>query len=88
MNIEDYRKRIDEIDGEILSKLEERMRIVGEIAELKKREDLPVEDKSREEALLKKIEEMSGEDYSEYNQRVFERILEESKKFQATHLGE
>ena len=82
MELADYRKRIDEIDAELVAKLEERMELVSEIAALKKEAGLAVEDKSREEALLKKIEELSGEEYASYNRRVFEAILEESKKFQ------
>lgn len=82
MDLADYRKKIDEIDAELVAKLEERMGLVREIAELKKEAGLAVEDKGREEALLKKIEELSGEEHACYNRRVFEAILEESKKFQ------
>ena len=82
MELADYRKRIDEIDAELVAKLEERMELVREIGELKKQEGIAVEDIGREEALLKKIEELSREEYGGHNRRVFEAILEESKKFQ------
>ena len=88
MNLADYRKKIDEIDAELVAKLEERMDLVCAIAALKKEAGLAVEDKSREEALLKKIEELSREEYACYNRRVFEAILEESKKFQAAVVKE
>ena len=47
-NIEDYRKNIDNIDKEIVEKLEERMRVAENIAKFKQDNNLPVIDIIRE----------------------------------------
>ena len=42
MTLDDYRVKIDEIDEEIVKKLEERMRVAEEIAKYKKENDIAV----------------------------------------------
>ena len=42
--MDDYRRRIDEIDETIAKKLEERMRTVEGIAKYKKENELPIHD--------------------------------------------
>ena len=48
----ELRRRIDEVDAQILKLLEERMRICREISRLKRRLNLPVEDRERERRVL------------------------------------
>lgn len=77
--LEDLRKEIDEIDRELVSAFQQRMDLQVEIAQLKKREDLPVESKSREEEILKKWEEKK---YFSEIKTLYETIFTISKDFQ------
>ena len=57
MELSDYRKRLDEIDEEILHLFSERMDIAVEIASWKQENSLPVLDARREKEKLQRIEE-------------------------------
>ena len=52
--INEHRKKIDEIDSQIISLLEERENLVEKIKEIKLKQNIPLEDKEREEQILKK----------------------------------
>jgi chorismate mutase len=52
--IQEHRKQIDEIDSKIISLLEKRETIVKKIKEIKLKENITLEDKEREEQILKK----------------------------------
>ena len=47
-------KNIDEIDSQILSLLEKRKQLVEKVKEIKLKQNIPLEDKDREEQVLKK----------------------------------
>ncbi|MFA5770110.1 MAG: chorismate mutase [Patescibacteria group bacterium] len=51
--IEDLRKQIDEIDGQIISFLAKRMKIVNDIGKHKKKNNIPVFDESRWQKVIK-----------------------------------
>ncbi|HDM78488.1 MAG TPA: type I 3-dehydroquinate dehydratase [Deltaproteobacteria bacterium] len=53
--LEEYRKKIDEIDDQLLSLLESRMELVQEVAKLKKSSHLPVIDFKRERSILDRL---------------------------------
>ena len=82
MSLEGYRKIIDELDCDILSKLEERMRVAEKIARVKKEEGLPIENLLREKELLESLMEKSSPDLAGYNSIIFRNILEVSKDHQ------
>ena len=67
MELSDYRKRLDEIDEEILHLFTERMDIAVEIASWKQENSLPVLDARREKEKLQHIEEMSDPELSDYS---------------------
>ncbi|MBW3002108.1 chorismate mutase [Candidatus Woesearchaeota archaeon] len=52
--IDEYRKEIDLIDSEIISLLEKREILVEKIKEIKLQQKIPLEDKEREQQVLKK----------------------------------
>ena len=52
MNIQDARKEIDNIDTQIVKLYEKRMNLAGVIGEEKIKQNLPIEDKSREQQLI------------------------------------
>ena len=53
-NIEELRKEINKIDEEMAKLFEERMECVKEIAKYKKKNNLPILDKNRENSLIEK----------------------------------
>ena len=74
-NLENIRKKIDQIDNEIISLLKERKKQIKKIKEIKKTFKKPVKDIKREELVLKKTTE-------EYEKNIFIKIIEESRKLQ------
>ena len=81
MEIADWRKRIDEIDAQLAELLCERSRCVIEIGKIKRRQNLPVYDPEREkEVLAKIIKDNRGPLESKALRRLFERILDESRR--------
>ncbi len=55
------RKRIDEIDDQILSALFERVKICKIIGDAKKKHGMPIRDLSRESEIFKSIKEKSAQ---------------------------
>ena len=76
MELSDYRKRLDEIDKEILGLFSERMDIAVEIASWKQENSLPVLDARREKEKLQHIEEMSDPELSDYSFTLFSMLME------------
>lgn len=82
MSMEDYRKKIDAIDEEIVKKLEERMRTVENIARYKKDNELPVLDAMREREKIDKITDLAADDMASYTRILYNTIMEMSKDHQ------
>ena len=82
MELSDYRKRLDEIDEEILHLFTERMDIAVEIASWKQENSLPVLDARREKEKLQRIEEMSDPELSDYSFTLFSMLMELSRSRQ------
>ncbi|PYV85975.1 MAG: chorismate mutase [Acidobacteria bacterium] len=81
MEIADWRKRIDEIDAQLAELLCERSRCVIEIGKIKRRQNLPVYDPEREKEILARImKDNRGPLESKALKRLFERILDESRR--------
>jgi chorismate mutase-like protein len=77
MDISDWRKKIDEIDGRIVELLSERARAAHEIGRLKRDRGLPIYEPDREQAVLKHIAEanpgpLSGRELVS----IYERIMD------------
>ena len=60
MSLDDLRKRIDEIDDLILQSLDERARVVGEVARVKRDGNLPTYDPEREQLVLDRLAARAG----------------------------
>ena len=82
MELSDYRKRLDEIDKEILHLFSERMDIAVKIASWKQENSLPVLDARREKEKLQRIEEMSDPELSDYSFTLFSMLMELSRSRQ------
>lgn len=84
MEIDDWRKRIDELTDTIISLLNRRAEFAMEIGKLKKEKGLPVFDAAREEAVLAAVAEKAvkadGPLPPESIVNIFRTIMEETRK--------
>ena len=83
MSIEDWRKRIDEIDGKLLELLNERTRCVIEVGRIKKAQNVRVYDPERERDILRRMKEQNPGPLDEEGlQRLFERVIDECRRIE------
>jgi len=73
------RKKIDPIDESLMSLLNKRASIAKAIGKIKLKENLPIQNKEREEEILSKAERF---DNSNFISSVFTKIIKESRKIQ------
>ena len=89
MELEEIRRKIDEIDAEILRLFEERLDVCAEIAAYKKENEKPVLDKIREVRKLESIEKQCQDKRNVYLAKaLFEKIMELSRKRQTRIIEE
>lgn len=83
MKIEDWRKEIDKIDGEIIALLNWRAKAAQEIGKIKATAGLPVIDLERESEVLQHIiSENEGVLHDWQLATIYQKILEESRQIQ------
>ena len=84
MELFNLRKDINDIDKQIMTLLINRLEVVEKVGELKKKHNLNILDKKREDAIYKKIETSYGKDTDEskFLTEVYNKVMEESKKKQ------
>ena len=82
MELNDCRQEIDRIDGEILTLFVERMELVAEIADWKRKHGMPVLDREREREKLEALNAQSPEALREYTAALFSAIMELSRSCQ------
>ena len=91
MNISDWRRKIDEIDRQLVDLLNQRSRCALEIGKIKEAENLPLYQPDREREVLENAERInSGPLTDAAIRRLFERIIDEARSAerQAMHLGD
>ena len=82
--IEELRSRVDEVDRELISILNERARIVQEIVAIKAEAGKPLFDPRREEEILRRVaEENEGPIYDSSMREIFELILHRIRDLEA-----
>ena len=82
--IKQIRRHIDRVDTVIITALAERMSLMPEIGEYKKKNDIPIFDEKREVEImkgLKNVAKQNGLDES-FVEEVFLSIFNESKRIQ------
>ena len=83
MDIEHWRKEIDEIDVELLRLLNVRARLALKVGALKKAASLPITDLERERVVLQRLQEInSGPLDDRAVDKLFRRIILESKRIE------
>jgi chorismate mutase len=79
-NIEDWRRRIDEIDRQLVELLNERSQCAMEIGHIKQQANLPLYQPEREkEVLAHAVKQNHGPLPDTAIMRLFERILDEAR---------
>lgn len=71
----DYRKKIDELDSEIIGLIERRLQLVDEVGELKKKNGLGIYDPLREQEMLEKLSKQSPKLDPEFTRKLFRLII-------------
>jgi chorismate mutase-like protein len=89
MTIDDWRRRIDEIDRKLVELLNERSRCALEIGRLKRAAALPLYQPEREREILENAEAANpGPLPDTAIRRLFERILDEARSVERTAMHE
>jgi chorismate mutase len=84
MDIERWRKEIDELDEELLRLLNMRARLAVKVGTLKRASGIPVRDPEREQFVLQRLQEANtGPLDQEAVVRLFRRIIRESRRAEA-----
>jgi chorismate mutase-like protein len=83
MDIEDWRKKIDEIDEKLVALLSERARAAVEIGKLKRNTSMPIYEPDRERVVFDNVREanrgpLPGRDLV----RIYERIIDVMRNIQ------
>lgn len=79
--LEELRNKIDSVDGELAELLLRRLSLSREIGEYKKKNSLPVEDKKREEEIIRRLTENAGDD-GKYIEELYKTMFKLSKETQ------
>jgi chorismate mutase len=88
MDIADWRKKIDELDGRLVELLSERARAAQEIGRLKRNTNMPIYEPDREGIVFSNVQKMNrgplpGRDLV----RIYERIMDVMRNIQKEGIG-
>ncbi len=87
MELEDIRKRIDEIDDQIARLFKERMETIEEVAETKRMNNIPVLSEGREREILFRVTDIAGEELENYTKMLFNTLFDLSHNYQHMKLA-
>ena len=87
MDLNDYRKQIDDIDRQLLALSGQRMEVAAAIAAYKKEHDLPVLDGKREREKLLDVAAKTPDDLKDYAVSLYSLLFELSRSHQTRMLG-
>ena len=89
MKLEDWRKEIDEIDGQIVGLLNRRAQAAQSIGVLKAKAGLPVVDTEREDEVLRKIKARNAGSFDdELLIKLYRNIIQKSRRVQIQTIAE
>lgn len=88
MELEECRREIDVLDRDLTKILERRMQVVAEVAAYKKEHHMEIYDPRRERQVLDKIANLTVQkELLPYLRRIYQCIMDESKKYEREHMG-
>jgi chorismate mutase-like protein len=83
MDIEDWRRKIDEVDRKLVALLSERARAAVEIGRLKRNTSLPIYEPDRERIVLENVQQANGGPLPGKDLvRIYERIMDVMRNIQ------
>ena len=83
MDIEDWRKKIDELDQRLVELLSERARAAQEIGRLKRNTNLPIYEPDRERIVFSNVQRLNHGPMPDRDVvRIFERIMDVMRNIQ------
>lgn len=86
--LQELRDSIDRIDREIVTLVAERLRLVMQVGEIKRRHGVAAYDPTRERDLLDKVAHAAPEPLTaEMAERIFQCIIEESRNLEQRHMS-
>lgn len=88
MDLKCLRKKIDELDDELVDVISRRLSIMPEIAEVKRRENVGIDQQEREREVIENIRKKAGESGldPDFMERIMSLIITESKKVQKKNM--
>ena len=87
-DLDALRRSIDEIDSRLLALIEERVRLVLAVGDYKRQHDLPIYDPERERKLLERLTAEARPPLEQGTvRRIFERLIDESRRLEQRHAG-
>lgn len=87
MDIKDARKKIDEIDGQIIKLFIERMNTAAEVAEYKKQNGKAVFDPAREREIINRVTAEATPELESYAKTLYLTLFDISRSYQKKLLG-
>lgn len=81
-DLDRIRSEINGINDDILSLFVRRMELSAQIHRYKREHGLPTTDRKREEAILQKVADTTGDEYRQYALELFRTIIRLSKEYQ------
>ena len=88
MELLQVRDRIDEVDRQLVELFCTRMELCAEIAQIKKRQGLPVLDSTREQQKLQAVAALADVQHADAVQQLYGSIFSLSRAYQQTLLEE
>ena len=82
IELSECRKRIDEIDNQMVELFKQRMAVAKDVAEYKKANNRQPMDESRERQLLTRVSELAGPELAGYSRRLYSMMMEISRAYQ------
>lgn len=89
MNLDDLRKKIDELDNRIVELISERIRVAEDIGQDKKEKNRLIEDREREQRVLKHVRELARDNNISPGdiEGIYRQIIDVSKKIQSVKVA-
>ncbi len=89
MDLDHWRGKIDELNGQLVDLLNERARCAIEVGKLKNKQGLPMFAPDRETSVLNQLKELNDGPLSdEAVQRIFRQIIDEALRLEQEHENE
>lgn len=83
MELTDIRKKIDQIDGQLVDLFVQRMQLSGQVAQYKTEHNLPIYVPSREREILQEVATKAGPGMDNYTRVLYSMLFELSRSYQS-----